>query len=128
LLGDGLREVLDPEKRIDHGYWHATPHQKPECHLSKSQRDFHAVKDISFLWEKRRSALSGNPIRKDGYGQGHIKTAAASARISADAVEFNGQDILNKSEKEMRGIRAGESPCHAGPQVFPESGRTVAGR
>ena len=38
-------------------------------------------------------------------GRAILKLLPASARISADAIEFNGQDILNKSEKEMRGIR-----------------------
>jgi peptide/nickel transport system ATP-binding protein len=68
--------------------------------------DFHAVKDISFSMGKQKIGIVGESgSGKTVTGRAILKLLPASARISADAVEFNGQDILHKSEKEMRGIR-----------------------
>ncbi|MCX5882871.1 MAG: ABC transporter ATP-binding protein, partial [Deltaproteobacteria bacterium] len=68
--------------------------------------DFHAVKDICFSMGKQKIGIVGESVSgKTVTGRAILKLLPASARISADAIEFNGQDILNKSEKEMRGIR-----------------------
>ena len=68
--------------------------------------DFHAVKDICFSMGKQKIGIVGESgSGKTVTGRAILKLLPASARIFADAIEFNGQDILNKSEKEMRGIR-----------------------
>lgn len=68
--------------------------------------DFHAVKDICFSMGKQKIGIVGESgSGKTVTGRAILKLLPASARISADAVEFDGQDILHKSEKEMRGIR-----------------------
>jgi len=68
--------------------------------------DFHAVKDICFSMGKQKVGIVGESgSGKTVTGRAILKLLPVSARISADAIEFNGQDILNKSEKEMRGIR-----------------------
>lgn len=70
--------------------------------------DFHAVKDICFSMGKQKIGIVGESgSGKTVTGRAILKLLPASARISADAVEFDGQDILHKSEKEMRGIRGG---------------------
>ncbi|MBI5591995.1 MAG: ABC transporter ATP-binding protein [Deltaproteobacteria bacterium] len=68
--------------------------------------DFHAVKDICFSMGKEKIGIVGESgSGKTVTGRAILKLLPAAARIFADAVEFNGQDILKKSEKEMRGIR-----------------------
>jgi peptide/nickel transport system ATP-binding protein len=68
--------------------------------------DFHAVKNICFSMGKQKIGIVGESgSGKTVTGRAILKLLPASARISADVLEFNGQDILNKSEKEMRGIR-----------------------
>ena len=68
--------------------------------------DFHAVKDISFSMGKQKIGIVGESgSGKTVSGRAILKLLPASAKISAEAIEFNGQDILNKSEKEMRRIR-----------------------
>ena len=64
------------------------------------------VKDISFSMGKEKIGIVGESgSGKTVTGRAILKLLPASARISADAMDFNGQDILHKSEKEMRGIR-----------------------
>jgi len=68
--------------------------------------DFHAVKDICFSMGKQKIGIVGESgSGKTAVARAILKLLPASAKIFADAIEFNGQDILNKSEKEMRGIR-----------------------
>jgi len=68
--------------------------------------DFHAVKDMCLSMGKEKIGIVGESgSGKTASARAILKLLPASAKISADAIEFNGQDILNKSEKEMRGIR-----------------------
>jgi peptide/nickel transport system ATP-binding protein len=68
--------------------------------------NFHAVKDICFSMGRQKIGIVGESgSGKTVTGRAILKLLPASAKISADALEFNGQDILNKSEKEMRRIR-----------------------
>jgi peptide/nickel transport system ATP-binding protein len=68
--------------------------------------DFHAVRDVSFSMGKEKIGIVGESgSGKTVTGRAVLKLLPASAKIFADAMDFNGQDILNKSEKEMRGIR-----------------------
>ncbi len=70
------------------------------------KRDIHAVKNISFSMGKQKIGIVGESgSGKTVTGRAILKLLPASARISAEAMDFNGQDILNKSEKEMRDIR-----------------------
>ena len=68
--------------------------------------DFHAVKNMCLSMGKEKIGIVGESgSGKTASARAILKLLPASAKISADAIEFNGQDILNKSEKEMRGIR-----------------------
>ena len=64
--------------------------------------EFHALKDISFSMGKEKIGIVGESgSGKTVTGRAILKLLPASAKISADAMSFNGRDILNKSEKEM---------------------------
>jgi peptide/nickel transport system ATP-binding protein len=68
--------------------------------------DFHAIKDICFSMGKQKIGIVGESgSGKTVTGRAILKLLSSSARIFADAIVFNGQDILNKTEKEMRDIR-----------------------
>jgi peptide/nickel transport system ATP-binding protein len=89
--------------------------------------DFHAVKNICFSMGKQKIGIVGESgSGKTVTGRAILKLLPASARISADVLEFNGQDILNKSEKEMRGIRGrGIAMVMQDPRYSLNPGRTV---
>jgi len=71
-----------------------------------SKGDFHAVRDISFSMGKEKIGIVGESgSGKTVTGRAILKLLPASAKISAVAMDFNGQDILRNSEKKMRGIR-----------------------
>ncbi len=68
--------------------------------------EFHAVKELSFCMGKEKIGIVGESgSGKTVTGRAILKLLPASAKIAADAMNFNGQDILSNSEKEMRGIR-----------------------
>ncbi len=68
--------------------------------------DVHAVRDISFSMGKEKIGIVGESgSGKTVTGRAILKLLPASAKISADAMDFKGRDILNKSEKEIREIR-----------------------
>jgi peptide/nickel transport system ATP-binding protein len=70
------------------------------------QGEFHAVKDLSFCMGKEKIGIVGESgSGKTVTGRAILKLLPASAKIAADAMNFNGQDMLKKTEKEMRGIR-----------------------
>jgi peptide/nickel transport system ATP-binding protein len=89
--------------------------------------DFHAVKDISFSMGKEKIGIVGESgSGKTVTGRAILKLLPASARISADVMDFNGRDILRKSEKEMRGIRGrGISMIMQDPRYSLNPVRTV---
>jgi peptide/nickel transport system ATP-binding protein len=95
--------------------------------FSGSRGDFHAVKDISFSMGKQKIGIVGESgSGKTVTGRAILKLLPASAGISADAMEFNGQDILHKSEKEMRGIRGrGIAMVMQDPRYSLNPARTV---
>jgi peptide/nickel transport system ATP-binding protein len=71
-----------------------------------SEGDFHAVKDICFAMGRQKIGIVGESgSGKTVTGRAILKLLPASANITADVLEFNGVDILHKSEKEMRDIR-----------------------
>jgi len=92
--------------------------------------DFHAVKDICFSMGKQKIGIVGESgSGKTVTGRAILKLLPASARISADTIEFSGQDILNKSEKEMRGIRGkGITMVMQDPRYSLNPVRTVGGQ
>jgi peptide/nickel transport system ATP-binding protein len=89
--------------------------------------EFHAVKDISFSMGKEKIGIVGESgSGKTVTGRAILKLLPASARISADAMDFNGRDILRKSEKEMRRIRGrGISMIMQDPRYSLNPVRTV---
>jgi peptide/nickel transport system ATP-binding protein len=89
--------------------------------------EFHAVKDISFSMGKEKIGIVGESgSGKTVTGRAILKLLPASARISADVMDFNGRDILRKSEKEMRGIRGrGISMIMQDPRYSLNPVRTV---
>jgi len=71
-----------------------------------SKGDIHAVKDFCFSMGRQKVGIVGESgSGKTVTGRAILKLLPTAAGVSANAIEFNGQDILHKSEKEMRGIR-----------------------
>jgi peptide/nickel transport system ATP-binding protein len=67
---------------------------------------FHAVKDICFSMGREKLGIVGESgSGKTVIGRAILKLLPPSARIDADGIHFNGQDISKNSQKEMRAIR-----------------------
>ncbi len=74
--------------------------------FSGARGEVHAVKGVSFSMGKEKIGIVGESgSGKTVTGRAILKLLPASAGICADAMDFNGQDLLHKSEKEMRSIR-----------------------
>ncbi len=68
--------------------------------------DIHAVKNISFSIGKKKVGIVGESgSGKSVSGRAVLKLLPPYARIKADRIEFMGENILKKTEKEMRKIR-----------------------
>ncbi len=68
--------------------------------------DAHAVKNISFSVGRKKIGIVGESgSGKSVTGRAVLKLLPSYARVSADKIEFKGESLLNKSEKEMRDIR-----------------------
>jgi len=95
-----------------------------------SKGDFRAVRDISFSMGKEKIGIVGESgSGKTVTGRAILKLLPASAKICADAMDFNGQDILNKSEKQMRRIRGrGIAMVMQDPRYSLNPVRTVGGQ
>lgn len=68
--------------------------------------DVNAVKQISFSMGKEKLGIVGESgSGKSVTGRAILKLLPSHARVSAKQIEFEGEDLLNKTEKQMRKIR-----------------------
>lgn len=71
--------------------------------------DVHAVKDVSFSLGKEKIGIVGESgSGKSVTGRAILRLLPPYAQVTADAINFKGQDLLSLSEKKMRGIRGQE--------------------
>ncbi len=71
--------------------------------------DVHAVKDVSFSLGKEKIGIVGESgSGKSITGRAILRLLPPYAQVTADAINFKGQDLLSLSEKKMRGIRGQE--------------------
>ena len=74
--------------------------------FTDSRGEYHAVRDISFSMGREKIGIVGESgSGKSVTGRAILRLLPPSARISADTLAFNGQDLLKLHEKEMRAIR-----------------------
>jgi len=68
--------------------------------------DIHAVRNISFCVGKKKVGIVGESgSGKSVTGRAVLKLLPSHARIKADRIKFKNENLLEKSEKEMRKIR-----------------------
>ena len=68
--------------------------------------EFHAVRNISFSMGREKIGIVGESgSGKTVIGRAILRLLPSSARISADTLAFNGKNLLNLREKEMRTVR-----------------------
>jgi len=71
--------------------------------------DVHAVKDVSFSLGKEKIGIVGESgSGKSVTGRAILRLLPPYAQVTADAINFKGDDLLSLSEKKMRGIRGQE--------------------
>jgi len=71
--------------------------------------DVHAVKDVSFSLGKEKIGIVGESgSGKSVTGRAILRLLPPYAQVTADAINFKGQDLLSLSEKKIRGIRGQE--------------------
>jgi len=68
--------------------------------------DVHAVRNISFSVGKKKIGIVGESgSGKSVTGRAVLKLLPAYAQVTADKIEFKGENLLDKNEKEMRSVR-----------------------
>lgn len=71
--------------------------------------DVQAVRNVSFSLGKEKVGIVGESgSGKSVTGRAVLKLLPPYAQVHADAIKFQGQDLLKYTEKEMRAIRGGE--------------------
>jgi peptide/nickel transport system ATP-binding protein len=75
-------------------------------HFPSPKGDIHAVRNISFCVGKKKVGIVGESgSGKSVTGRAILKLLPPHAGIKADKIEFKGENLLEKSEKEMRSVR-----------------------
>jgi peptide/nickel transport system ATP-binding protein len=68
--------------------------------------DFHAVRNVSFELGREKVAIVGESgSGKSTVGRALMRLLSETAEITADRLNFQGQDILSLSEKKMQDLR-----------------------
>ena len=71
-----------------------------------ARRELHAVRNVSFTLGREKVAIIGESgSGKSTVGRAIVRLLPEIARISADQMQFEGQDMLALSEKRMQAIR-----------------------
>lgn len=75
-------------------------------HFPSPKGEIHAVRNVSFSVGKNRVGIVGESgSGKSVTGRSVLRLLPAYARIQADKIEFKGDSLVTKKEKEMRKIR-----------------------
>ena len=107
LLGDGLRDVLDPKTRPHDGGMSALLTVE-DLHVTFAtpRGTVEAVRGVSFELGRERLGIVGESgSGKSQTGRALLRLSARNGRIRAKRMEFDGIDLMSASEREMRDIR-----------------------